>query len=157
MKKKLIFSQYKMFIKVLFITFHNNIKFKFDFKLIYLIKKDDLNTINDEEFMTEYEKNERDAKNGADTESQIVGVTNFYKDSNKMNHIPIENNDYLTTKTKIESFDIKNINKKNLIMPKLPISFLIIDCSPINFIDTVGVKTMKQVFLYYYFKAIYSI
>ena len=30
-------------------------------------------------------------------------------------------------------------------MPKPPIKFLIIDCTPINFIDTVGVKTLKQV------------
>ena len=30
-------------------------------------------------------------------------------------------------------------------MPELPIKYLIIDCSPINFVDTVGVKVIKQV------------
>ena len=35
--------------------------------------------------------------------------------------------------------------KGTLRLPKPPIKFLIIDCTPINFIDTVGVKTLKQV------------
>ena len=34
---------------------------------------------------------------------------------------------------------------EDLEMPPLPFKFLIIDCSPINFIDTTGVKAIKQV------------
>lgn len=36
-------------------------------------------------------------------------------------------------------------NKTEIKIPELPIRSIIIDCSPINFIDTVGIKSMKQV------------
>ena len=38
-------------------------------------------------------------------------------------------------------------DESTLKMPKIPFKFLIIDCSPINFIDTVGVKTLEQVIM----------
>lgn len=34
---------------------------------------------------------------------------------------------------------------KDIQIPKIPIKYIIIDCSPINFIDSVGVKAMKHV------------
>ncbi len=41
--------------------------------------------------------------------------------------------------------DYENTPDNKLKMPELPVSFIIIDCSPINYIDSVGVKTIKQV------------
>ena len=60
-------------------------------------------------------------------------------------------NDY--EKYKIENIDsddededaLDEIEDEKLRMPKLPIKFIIIDCSPINFADTLGVKAIKEV------------
>jgi hypothetical protein len=60
--------------------------------------------------------------------------------------IRIEKFDYENNRYDIDSdYDVDDIADEKLRMPTIPFSFLIIDCSPINFIDTVGVKTMKQV------------
>ena len=48
-------------------------------------------------------------------------------------------------KSDLDEDDIESIPENKLLMPELDVYFVIIDCSPINFIDTVGVKAMKQV------------
>ena len=46
----------------------------------------------------------------------------------------------------IDSSDEETEDEKNQFkLPRVPLRFLIIDCSAINFIDTVGVKAIKQV------------
>lgn len=53
---------------------------------------------------------------------------------------------------KIEAGDYDDqIDEAQLAMPDLPFKYLIIDCSPINFIDSVGVKTIKNVFFLHFF------
>ena len=44
-----------------------------------------------------------------------------------------------------DSDDEEKYLKDKFKMPELPIKYLIIDCSPINFVDTVGAKVIKQV------------
>lgn len=50
---------------------------------------------------------------------------------------------------KNEEFDFEDAleadDDKEIKIPKIPIKYIIIDCSPINFIDSVGVKAMKHV------------
>ena len=46
---------------------------------------------------------------------------------------------------------------EDLEMPPMPFKFLIIDCSPINFIDTTGVKAIKQVSYRNFFKLVLMI
>ncbi|RNA14710.1 solute carrier family 26 member 6-like [Brachionus plicatilis] len=82
----------------------------------------------DENYMTEYEMFEHQAeKQNADTESQmgdkIKGHIKLSEDENE--------------------FD------ENSEIPMPNFNFLIIDCSPINFIDSVGVKTIKQLIMDY--------
>lgn len=83
---------------------------------------------------TEYEINVRRAElnENADTESKIVNnlfsVINIEDYDYHKNRADVGHNDSMSDQVAEASFD-----------------FLIIDCSPINFIDTVGVKTMKQV------------
>lgn len=54
-----------------------------------------------------------------------------------------------------EEFDIEEAldadDDESINIPELPIKYIIIDCSPINFIDTVGVKALNQVKLSLYF------
>jgi hypothetical protein len=97
-----------------------------------------LNTL--EDFYDEYELNELKATNrsNANTESQIFERT--------FSFIRIDKLDYWKHHGEIDSdYESDEIEDAKLKMPRIPFSFLIIDCSPINFVDTVGVKTMKQV------------
>lgn len=58
-------------------------------------------------------------------------------------HIIIDHEDYAD---QLDSdFEADDVADEKLRMPKIGFKFLIIDCSPMNFIDTVGVKTMKLV------------
>jgi anti-anti-sigma regulatory factor len=60
--------------------------------------------------------------------------------------IDIANHDYEKHRDGIDSdYDVDEVEDAKLRMPKLGFNFLIIDCSPINFVDSVGVKTMNQV------------
>ncbi len=93
-------------------------------------------------FWTEYERNEHEAEKeqNADTESQIFDAFSM---------INIDRHDYEKHRGEIDSgYDVDEIEDAKLKMPKIPFNFLVIDCSPINFVDTVGVKTMKQVHLF---------
>jgi hypothetical protein len=93
----------------------------------------------DDTYWTEYDRNEHEAEKAqnADTESQIVDSFSI---------INIDRHDYERHRDGIDSdYDVDEIEDSKLKMPKIPFNFLIIDCSPINFVDTVGVKTMKQV------------
>ncbi|RNA14745.1 solute carrier family 26 member 6-like [Brachionus plicatilis] len=77
----------------------------------------------DENYMTEYEMFEHQAeRQNADTESQMGDKTN--------KNINFSDNE--------DNFD------ENSEIPVPDFNFLIIDCSPINFIDSVGVKTINQ-------------
>ena len=99
----------------------------------------------EEIYMTEYERNEHEAekRNNADTESQIV--------DHNYGVISIDKLDYDKNREGIDSdYDPDEIRDDKLRMPRLEFNFLIIDCSPINFVDTVGVKTIKQVYFYFF-------
>lgn len=72
--------------------------------------------------------------------------------------IKIDDADYDDTVVEHHDSDIEiesasEIDEDELAMPELPIKYLIIDCSPINFIDSVGVKTIKNVFDFLLFNA----
>lgn len=84
----------------------------------------------EENYWTEYERNERAAdKQTAETESQIA-----------VDDLRVQmTNEYETKENNIES------NQCDLSLIELPFKYLVIDCSPIYFIDTVGCKIMKQV------------
>lgn len=85
--------------------------------------------------MTEYEIFEHKAqKQNAETESQIGDRTNAHENS-------LEDED---------NFD----ENSEIPIPKFKI--LIIDCSPINFIDSVGIKTINQVKKKFFFSKLNS-
>lgn len=44
-----------------------------------------------------------------------------------------------------EALEADETHFDHMRIPPLPIKFIIIDCTPINFIDTVGIKSIKQV------------
>lgn len=44
-----------------------------------------------------------------------------------------------------EALEADEAHFDHMRIPPLPIKFIIIDCTPINFIDTVGIKSIKQV------------
>ena len=91
---------------------------------------------------TEYEIN---CKHYDDTESQ--------KEINldKIHTIKIEMKDYENGSDLARSEeDIDEIADEKLKMPRMPVKFIIIDCSTINFIDSIGIKTLKQVILFQY-------
>lgn len=75
--------------------------------------------------MTEYEIYEHQAeRQNGETESQMGDKKN--------GHMNLSDDE--------ESFD------ENSEIPIPNFNFLIIDCSPVNFIDSVGIKTLNQVF-----------
>ncbi len=54
--------------------------------------------------------------------------------------------DHLESKIdNIENEYDDNFDDSKLRIPKLPLDTIIIDCSPINFVDSIGVKTIQQV------------
>jgi hypothetical protein len=58
----------------------------------------------------------------------------------------IENNDYEKKRIELDSdYDPDEIRDESLELSRVPFDFLIIDCSPINFIDSVGIKMIKEV------------
>lgn len=95
-----------------------------------------IQTKNPEEmYWTEYERNEHEADRQAETESQLGA------DEQRV-HMNFYDTNYNQDEQKNSDDDLK--------LPILPIKYLIIDCSPIYFIDTVGCKTIKQVLLLSY-------
>jgi hypothetical protein len=103
-------------------------------------------TSSTEIYDTEYDRN---AKEFEKPESQI-GMR--YKNLDKINTIAINLNDYENHKVENRDSDdeededaLDEIEDENLRMPKPPIRFIIIDCSPINFVDTLAVKAIKEV------------
>jgi hypothetical protein len=97
-------------------------------------ESNDLNAINQ---LTEYEQNEYEAEfQAAETESQI-GMEEA--DPNK--DLDIDYDDRMNEKVDLSTDDE---DESKLEMPPTPFKCLIIDCAPINFIDTVGVKTLRQ-------------
>ena len=96
-----------------------------------------------EESYEEYEMNERkfptkQPRSTTQTESQIFERTYSF--------IRIDRSDYEKHRDGIDSdFDVDEVEDSKLSVPKISFKFLIIDCSPVNFVDTVGVKAMKQV------------
>ena len=75
-----------------------------------------------------------------ETESQM-GYEEALRRGRRLTHL-----NYDDTMTKQDDLSTDNEDESQLEMPVTPIKFVIIDCSPINFIDTTGVKTLKQVF-----------
>lgn len=95
-----------------------------------------MQTKNPEEmYWTEYERNEHEADRQAETESQLGA------DEQRV-HMNFYDTNYNQDEQTNSDDDLK--------LPILPIKYLIIDCSPIYFIDTVGCKTIKQVLLLNY-------
>jgi hypothetical protein len=89
-------------------------------------------------YLTEYEKDEYEAKTqAAETESQID-----IEENHKNQEVTIDYDDKMNER---EDLSTDDEDESQLEMPRTPFKCLIIDCAPINFIDTVGVKTLKQV------------
>ena len=94
----------------------------------------------DEAYYNEYEKQEHQNQ---------IGIVESEMEPGRVN-LAMEYTDDIARleSSASESSDEEELaveyKKGTLRLPKPPIRFLIIDCSPINFIDTVGVKTMKQ-------------
>ena len=103
------------------------------------LKNEDSNDLNAINQLTEYEQNEYEAEfQAAETESQI-GMDNMAYDRHK--DVDIDYDDKMNEKVDL-STDDEDESKLN--MPVTPFKCLIVDCAPINFIDTVGVKTLRQ-------------
>ena len=99
-----------------------------------------------EVYDTEYDRNEKEF----DTPECQIGMR--YRNLVKINTITINLNDYENHKVENRDSDdeededvLDEIEDEKLRMPKLPIKFIIIDCSPINFVDTLAVKAIKEV------------
>jgi hypothetical protein len=78
-------------------------------------------------------------KNLEEVESKIA-MEEVFRKARALSHI-----EYDDTMNKQEDLSTDDEDESQLKMPMTPFKFLIIDCSPINFIDTTGVKTIKQV------------
>jgi hypothetical protein len=107
---------------------------------------------NNNDYYTEYEIQEKKAavvQTGL-TESDLCSKNTMNQNGNEVN-LEMEYNDDIVpeySSTSESSDEEEEYNKGTLTMPKMPIKFLIIDFSPINFIDTVGVKTVRQVIIH---------
>jgi len=94
-----------------------------------------------EDDLPEYEHYEKQADGGqvAETESQLGDY------------------DYQNEIKSIEKFDENNFEEDEIssdeedyaVLPRAPYHHIIIDCSPLNYIDTVGVKTLNQIIMDY--------
>lgn len=97
-------------------------------------------------YLTEYEKDEYVATQpqSAETESQLGEdeIQISHSDDRRSNDTVIDYDDKINTPGDLSTDDE---DESRLRMPDLPFRFLIIDCSPIVFIDTVGAKTLRQV------------
>ena len=92
-------------------------------------------------YLTEYEKDEYEAETrAAETESQID-----IEENHKNQEVAIDYDDRMNER---EDLSTDDEDESQLEMPNTPFKCLIIDCSPINFIDTVGVKTLRQVTIF---------
>ena len=104
---------------ILFVLFFKDVTLEND----AIIHNDDnynINRFNKTTQLTEYEKDIQDIKH-LETESKLDNDSN--------------DNDY----------DFENVENFELRVPKLKLDTIIIDCSPINFVDSIGVKTIQQV------------
>lgn len=100
-------------------------------------QKTNLDQIN---YLTEYEKDEYEAQTqAAETESQI-GIEDIHVRDRRDTII-----DYDDKMNEEQDLSTDDEDDSKLQMPETPFKCLIIDCSPINFVDTVGVKTLKQI------------
>jgi hypothetical protein len=75
-----------------------------------------------------------------DVAESKIAIEEVFRKARELSHI-----EYNDTMNKQEDLSTDDEDESQLKMPKTPFKFLIIDCSPINFIDTTGVKTIKQV------------
>ena len=75
------------------------------------------------------------------TESELGDYEDYYREIHKELAIEIESAE------KVDNVDIKDYlsSSEDEFEIKTPIQFIIIDGSPINYIDTVGVKMLNQV------------
>ena len=104
-------------------------------------------------YLNEYEKDELNANNDSDTESKFgheksenstTKIKKRFVSNQFQSHI-IDYDDHIEERVSLSSSSDED--ESTLKIPVVPFKFLIIDCSPINFIDTVGVKTISQVIL----------
>ena len=110
-------------------------------------------------YFTEYEIQEHKTEKKSSLTEYDLAVANMNKVNNNNNNnnndekrdhvnLEMEYNDERVPElsSASESSDEEYEYKKGTLkMPRVGIQFLIIDFSPINFIDTVGVKTIRQV------------
>lgn len=94
--------------------------------------------------MNEYEKQEQQVEN-KNTEARVESELNSHM---TMHNISFKYDDEVSPYFQGAPIDDSSDEEDTVAgirLPKVPIKYLVIDCSPINFIDTVGVKTVKQV------------
>lgn len=84
--------------------------------------------------LTEYELNNR-----------LSEGTEYDVDHSKRNLNKNLGGENFNVEETLDALDDNDQNAADMTIPKLPIKFIVIDCSPINFIDTVGIKSIKQV------------